>query len=81
MFFGNLRNYPIRSVLVAVLLAMHARGCAFNLLSADVCFSTVNRTKMVWKAGELQRAAANMLRHKGRKSHVSNSVHALERIV
>jgi hypothetical protein len=41
--------------------------------------TTVNRNRMVWKAGELQRAAANMLRHKGSESHLSNSVHALER--
>ena len=40
---------------------------------------TVNRNRMVWKAGKLQRTAANMLCHKGSESHMSNSVHALER--
>ena len=34
---------------------------------------------MVWKADELQRALANISRYKGSESHVSNSVHALER--
>ena len=55
------------------------RLSCMSFLYEVFCISTVNRNRMVWKAGELQRAAANMLRHKGSESHVSNSVHALER--